>query len=90
MAKRLRQFVKKRALLTMIAVTVVWFSLCASVPVNATQYVPPGCTLTPVITYYTDASMTVVCGVWDVCEATYPDCWTDYTTRYRKVCCTPK
>ena len=64
--------------------------LCASANVNATQYVPPGCTLTPVITYYTDASMTVVCGVWDVCEATYPDCWTDYTTRYRKVCCNPK
>jgi hypothetical protein len=90
MTKRLNRFVNNRYLLTIVAVIMVWFSLCASVSVNATQTVPPGCTLTPVITYYTDASKTVVCGVWDVCAGTYPDCWTEYTTRIRKVCCDPK
>jgi len=62
--------------------------LFASVPVNETQ--AAACSSLPVITYYTDASMTVVCGVWDLCAGTYPDCWTDYTTRVRKVCCNPQ
>jgi hypothetical protein len=81
----------RNSLITLILAVMV---LCAGVGSTtaspAAQTVPPGCTTTPVITYYTDASMTVVCGVWDVCAGTYPDCWTDYTTRIRKVCCDPK
>ncbi len=90
MAKRLKQFANKRALLTLIAVAVVWFSLCVNIPVNGTKASAAGCPTMPVITYYTDASMTVVCGVWDLCAGTYPDCWTDYTTRVRKPCCNPQ
>ena len=91
MADRLKHFARNRALLILIAVTMVWFSLSASVAVNETDAsTAKACSSLPVITYYTDASMTVVCGVWDVCEGTYPDCWTEYTTRIRKVCCNPK
>lgn len=88
MAKRLKQFINNRALLLVVVVTMVWFSLCASVAVKETK--AADCPTMPVITYYTDASMTVVCGVWDLCAGTYPDCWTDYTTRVRKVCCNPQ
>ena len=62
--------------------------LCASVTMNETK--AAACSTMPVITYYTDASFTVVCGVWDLCSGTYPACWTDYTTRVRKVCCNPQ
>ena len=48
------------------------------------------CSSLPVYTYYRDATYTVVCGVWDVCEGTYPECWTDYRTSIRKICCDPK
>lgn len=61
--------------------------LFASVPVNETK--AAACSSLPVYTYYTDATYTVVCGVWDLCSGTYPDCWTDYRTMVRKVCCNP-
>jgi hypothetical protein len=90
MVKRLNQFVNKRALLILFAVTMVWFSLGLSLPVNETKAAPAAqCPSLPVITYYTDASKTVVCGVWDICSGTYPECWTEYTTKVRKVCCNP-
>lgn len=86
MAKRVKQSGKKRALLTIIAVTMVWFSVSAGVAEKKAC----ACSSMPVITYYTDASLTVVCGVWDLCSGAYPECWTDYTTRTRKVCCNPQ
>jgi hypothetical protein len=89
MTRRLNRLAKKRALLIVVAVAMVWFSLCASVPVSQTKACAAACSSMPVITYYTDASMTVVCGVWDLCSGTYPACWTDYSTRTRKVCCNP-
>lgn len=42
--------------------------LCASVGVNETKASAAACPALSVITYYTDASMTVVCGVWDLCS----------------------
>lgn len=91
MIKRLNKFAKNRALLILVAVTMVWFSLSASVAVNETQAsAARACSSLPVITYYTDASLTVVCGVWDICSGTYPACWTDYKTTVRKLCCNPQ
>ena len=85
MNKRLKRLAKKRALLTLVAITMIWFSLSAGVAEKKVC----ACSSMPVITYYTDASKTVVCGVWDLCSGTYPECWTDYTTRTRRVCCNP-
>ena len=89
MAKKQQPRKSKRALLTLVAVTMIWFSLCVGAPVDGNK-TSAACSLMPVITYYTDSSMTVVCGVWDLCSGTYPACWTDYTTRTRKPCCNPQ
>ena len=62
--------------------------LCASVAENKAS--AAACSSLPVYTYYTDATYTVVCGVWDICSGTYPECWTDYRTSVRKLCCNPQ
>ena len=64
--------------------------LCSSVTFNATEASAAACSSLPVYTYYTDATYTVVCGVWDICSGTYPECWTDYRTSVRKLCCNPQ
>lgn len=62
---------------------------CAGVAFNENKASAAACPSLPVITYYTDATYTVVCGVWDICSGTYPECWTDYKTTVRKLCCNP-
>lgn len=65
--------------------------LCASVAVNTTNAIAASCPILPYKVYYTDASMTVVCGVEDTaCAGTYSDCYTPYYQTFRKACCNPQ
>ena len=44
------------------------------------------CSSLPVITYYTDASLTVACGSFEVCSGAEEGCHTDFKTSRRAPC----
>ncbi len=88
MTKRLTGFFTNRASLLIVAVPMLYLSLCATVVVNRAKAAPD--VSLPVYTYYTDASLTVQCGYHDVCEGESWGCVTQYKTSYRKNCPNPR
>jgi hypothetical protein len=67
---------KNRALLSLVAITMVWFSLCASVAVNKTR--ASDTLLQNEIWFYSDVGKTELCGYWNACTGEAWGCVTQY------------
>lgn len=90
MTKRLTGFFTNRASLLIVAIPMLYLSLSVGVVVNRAKAAPVARDVSlPVYTYYTDATLTVVCGHHDVCAADSWGCVTPYKTSYRKNCPNP-
>jgi hypothetical protein len=61
--------------------------LCSSAAVNGSKTAATQCLIVPYRVYYTDASMTVMCGSYSFCDDTYYGCETPYYSTTNKLCC---
>jgi hypothetical protein len=73
--RKVRNAIKNRVLVTLFAVTMIWFSLATAFASNASTQ---DCLYQSEVFFYTDVNKNELCGYWNACTSEAWGCITQY------------